>query len=613
MAELKRGNANPNFISIETLFKNIFLIPYYQRNYSWTKEHVNALLDSLELFYDKTDKEGETYVTNFMNYIGPIVILSGEKKEIIDGQQRITTIFLIIAFLTNSLKKLRSKFDDDSFVELEEDVSDFIKKCENLILVNKKRKAVRSMSGNENEIRLTHHNENDRIAFFKIVNQKDMDDIKKNSIVIKNYNNISNYFDNKFAELNYDWNLKEDYQKIAELLILYGENLIENTFVLNIEINDMSNAFSIFETMNNTGMSLKPFDLINGYIRNEIENLSGPEALMVKKKYTDVITKIHNDSNDLSNKYAFHWINSINNNDTSNSEVFVEIKKFIGDRKNKNFLTNVSGMVNSFEKLDGYLTDEMNYIGKLIHWLKRTKILPLYLLLTKKGYDSSSTDEIILKMIKYSIIELNLLGKSPGNFQYRIKEIMKFISISKDCVSFDEIVEGNLNVKRDFKIYSEIDIFERFSNFEILDFSLNKALLLLIFMETLEPHTHLKLNLIDGEHAFPKNPKPEFMESDVWKDLKDNEEAIAKYRDCLGNIRLMNKNTNITASNNESEKKSKIVKEKSKETDPLTSNDFNIIDYNALKPEYIEKRHGEIVDLIKEKGIFNFVNLNEEE
>lgn len=73
-----------------------FYIPNYQRGYRWDKIEVNALLQDILDFY-QTDKNQESFYC-----LQPIVVKKDSKKyKVIDGQQRLTTIFLIIKFLDN--------------------------------------------------------------------------------------------------------------------------------------------------------------------------------------------------------------------------------------------------------------------------------------------------------------------------------------------------------------------------------------------------------------------------------------------------------------------------------------------------------------------------------
>ena len=75
--------------SIKELQNYKFLIPSYQRGYRWKDREITALLEDIWDFANAT-QEGNFYC------LQPIVIKqNGKKYNVIDGQQRLTTIFLI--------------------------------------------------------------------------------------------------------------------------------------------------------------------------------------------------------------------------------------------------------------------------------------------------------------------------------------------------------------------------------------------------------------------------------------------------------------------------------------------------------------------------------------
>lgn len=92
---MKLKTIENGFIPIKELENNNFFIPSYQRGYRWDNE-VNALLEDITDFinYKKSDEDFYS--------LQPIVVKKDEDKYIvIDGQQRLTTIFLIIKYIEN--------------------------------------------------------------------------------------------------------------------------------------------------------------------------------------------------------------------------------------------------------------------------------------------------------------------------------------------------------------------------------------------------------------------------------------------------------------------------------------------------------------------------------
>lgn len=87
-------------IPIEKLLEKDFFIPSYQRGYRWQKRQVIDLLDDILEFQKKDKEKGEFYC------IQPIVVTEKENKnwEVIDGQQRLTTLYIILLYLEDARK-----------------------------------------------------------------------------------------------------------------------------------------------------------------------------------------------------------------------------------------------------------------------------------------------------------------------------------------------------------------------------------------------------------------------------------------------------------------------------------------------------------------------------
>ena len=103
-----------------------FFIPGYQRGYRWTEQQVNDLLNDINEF---KPENGSWYC------LQPLVVMKkdgkDEKWEVIDGQQRLTTIYLILAYLEKDTKKAESAEQKKTYsIEYETREGDILKKIE---------------------------------------------------------------------------------------------------------------------------------------------------------------------------------------------------------------------------------------------------------------------------------------------------------------------------------------------------------------------------------------------------------------------------------------------------------------------------------------------------
>ena len=91
-----------------------FFIPSYQRGYRWTKQQVEELLEDIWEFISKNKKEDDEFYC-----LQPIVVKRNKedntKWDVIDGQQRLTTIYIILKVLEDKIESDSKSFDLDYY------------------------------------------------------------------------------------------------------------------------------------------------------------------------------------------------------------------------------------------------------------------------------------------------------------------------------------------------------------------------------------------------------------------------------------------------------------------------------------------------------------------
>ncbi len=92
----------------DLLFNKKYFIDYYQREYKWQTKQLQELIEDLmERFIESYDQSHErTQIQNYGKYfLGSIIICEKNgSRYIVDGQQRLTTITLLLIYLRNILK-----------------------------------------------------------------------------------------------------------------------------------------------------------------------------------------------------------------------------------------------------------------------------------------------------------------------------------------------------------------------------------------------------------------------------------------------------------------------------------------------------------------------------
>lgn len=243
----------------EYLSKNKFLIPMYQRNYVWSEDECEQLWEDVYNFFENKEEDEEYF-------LGSVVIYKENgKQNIIDGQQRTTTLCLFIRAL---YEKARGQNGIDK-------LKDNLASC--LWDIN-------SLTGNINFDE----------AHFKSEVATDLDNqsleniFKDNLIIDKESKKLSLYeknfilFQNKIDELAKD--------KPTEWFN-FCLCLLQNCVILPIECDGRDKALRIFNTLNNRGVSLSPADIFKGLI---FTNKNDKDRMEFAKEWKTLENQIQN-------------------------------------------------------------------------------------------------------------------------------------------------------------------------------------------------------------------------------------------------------------------------------------------------------------------------------
>ena len=99
-------NIQPQHVTLAKLIQDrLFRIPEYQRSYSWTNEHRKDLFNDILRIYDKGNEHSHFMATvvGLQRETIPIVTKNHQKIDIVDGQQRITTLILLLKAIAQAI------------------------------------------------------------------------------------------------------------------------------------------------------------------------------------------------------------------------------------------------------------------------------------------------------------------------------------------------------------------------------------------------------------------------------------------------------------------------------------------------------------------------------
>ena len=99
--------------SLKQLLQNTkYTIHYYQREYRWQEKHIREMIDDLTMEFLGNYQSGHkrTATANYGVYFMGSIVLAGEENAIIDGQQRLSSLTLLLMYLNNRLRKNKKNY-----------------------------------------------------------------------------------------------------------------------------------------------------------------------------------------------------------------------------------------------------------------------------------------------------------------------------------------------------------------------------------------------------------------------------------------------------------------------------------------------------------------------
>jgi len=230
--------------SLEEAFRECFYqVPDYQREYVWTEREVCQLLDDItEQAEAGNDRE---------YFVGTVLVSPGPHRnhfEVIDGQQRLTTFFLLLCALRNRLKGTPQHRSLSELISTHYTTSD---------------------GRIETTLKLQPRYENASEIMDKLV-ALDTEPEKIRSAIhqtgILSFGSLENLVDAYESIHRY---LRENYESTKSQVALWGY-LANNVVFIQIST-DVSSALKIFETINERGIGLNPMDLLKNLLFSHVK------------------------------------------------------------------------------------------------------------------------------------------------------------------------------------------------------------------------------------------------------------------------------------------------------------------------------------------------------
>jgi len=505
-----------------------FRVPAYQRSYSWESEHIQSLLNDVNDAIKNKEKE---------YFLGSIVVTgpAEQRYEVVDGQQRLTTVSLLIA-------AIKDIFERDGDTEVVSSV-----KTEFLASTDRKTK--------EKEPKLV-LNEVDNELYQELI-----DGIQKTDGTKYQRQSHKRLLEAAKSIYKYIEDLCSNSKDAEADLHAWLDYLEINLKVIVVTAPDDSNAFIIFETLNDRGLELAISDLLKNYLFHR----SGEKIEETKNRWLSMVAVLESASDDpLVVTYLRQFVMS-KYGLVREKELFGLVKKKITSKRTAlQFSTELadtakvySALINTdhehWNKFDASVRENI----LIINLLGMTQIRPLLLAILEK-FDQTNVKKSFEKLVSAAVRFQIVGGVGGGSLERMYAETAR--SVSDGTIStVQELLKAFVSLPTD-------SLFEQ--AFSIA--SISKQSLARYYLRALEEGVmskeEEKVPSKDTERVNLEHILPITLSQD-WAAEWSAEDARA-FQKRIGNLALVSAKGNSTVGNENFDEKKKLF---SKSTFHFTS------------------------------------------
>jgi len=421
---------NPSTQSIKTCFQSHYSLPYFQREYKWETRHFAELLNDIQntfiLCFDPT--HGRQEVANYLPYFLGSIITSKEsdgKKPLIDGQQRLTSTFLILAYL--------ERYRKDNDIKDAADLSTLLGnlsygKMDYSIEFSESRKLI-----------FNAYLDNSKALVDAMQDAEDVADIDDG--------------DKKIIEaLRTTDSLLDD--TVRDGIAYFIDYVKERVLLIDISVESESEAHRVFVTMNDRGLRLGPIDLLKGLILSEIKVAADSHSC--HEAWVEVIRKLRTidpeeDSLFFRNLFRAQWANTMRGKTKGDPAGDFDI---IGDSYHRWFEDNTQALgLNNADDYARFAKDDITKFSEIYIFIKNAESE------LKAGHEciyyNASRRFSFQAMILMAAISIN---DTTTQWQNKIRIASQFIdlvltsrTIDGKANNYDNLKEISFNLAKDFR------------------------------------------------------------------------------------------------------------------------------------------------------------------
>lgn len=259
--------------TVRELLKGVkYAIDYYQREYRWQDKQIRELVDDLsgKFLEEYQSGHGRRQVAIYPHYVlGSIIISKRDSANyVVDGQQRLTSLTLLVVYMRN-LQRGRA-----DFVNVDE-------------LIVSEKYGQKSFNIDVDE----------RIPCMESLYEDALPDVTDRAESVRNivarYNDIDTCFPDELRD---------------HALPYFVDWLLENVHLVEITAFSDDDAYTIFETMNDRGLSLSPTEMLKGYLLANISDI--PKRTVANTRWRLRIQELNQAGKEVEPDFFKAWLRS---------------------------------------------------------------------------------------------------------------------------------------------------------------------------------------------------------------------------------------------------------------------------------------------------------------
>lgn len=486
-----------------------YLIPTYQRPYAWTETQTSELFTDLYDFFS-TENE-DTY------FLGSIVLIKEEGKpraEVIDGQQRLTTLTILLAALTSRVgPALRSDFE--GYIREPGRVSQGLKPKPRLTLRERERDFFAS--------------------YVQGLNLAALEQLDPAQLATEAMRNI------RHNALLMNRKLEQSFGADHERLCAFGAFLVQRCFLVAVSTPSQQSAFRVFSVLNSRGLDLLPTDIIKSDVIGQIRDAAHRDE--INERWEDLEV----DAGREGFAELFGHIRMIFAKTKAKRALLEEFREHVlAGRTSENVVVQtIEPYAEAYlmaKKCAYHSTGDASVVNGYLRWLNRidnADWLPAAILFLAQKKADPAYVSVFFERFERLVACLHISGYGVNERIERYAPLLAELQASHSLeapppsLELSEPEKARMREIMDGKVYADLSARRR--NYLILrldSFLADGA-------ATYDP------NVLTIEHVLPQTIDPKYGWDQIWPDPGDRAEWVHR----LGNLVPLNFKTNIDARN----------------------------------------------------------------